>query len=115
MTQATHSSTEIQLLEYAEQLFAPLVREGVFENFERAFRALLLDYVDRKINDYKTKAAEFESRYKQGFEAFTASLKGRATPAGEETWMDWEPALTFLNKWQRVRAQVVKVKRGGVF
>ena len=106
MTQATHSSSEIQLLEYAEQLFAPLVREGVFENFERAFRALLLDYVDRKINGYKTKAAEFESRYKQGFEAFTASLKGRATPDEEEAWMDWETTLTFLNKWQRIRIQV---------
>ncbi len=115
MTQATHSSSEIQLLEYAEQLFAPLVREGVFENFERAFRALLLDYVDRKINGYRTHAAEFESRYKQGFEAFTASLKGRATPDEEEVWMDWETTLTFLNKWQRIRAQVVKMKRGGVF
>ena len=115
MLQAANSSTEIQLLEYAEQLFAPLVREGVFDSFEQALRTLLLDYVERKIGTYKQKVTEFESRYQQTFGSYSVSLQNRATPDDEETWMDWETALTFLNKWQRVRAQVVKVKKGGVF
>ena len=106
MTRATHPAAENQLVEYAERLFAPLIREGVFENFERAFRALLLDYIERQIAVYKNKAAEFEARYQQSFEAFTASLQGRATPAEEEAWLDWEAALIFLRKWQNIRKQV---------
>ena len=106
MPDVTHSLAEIQLVEYAERLFAPLIREGVFENLERAFRALLLDYIERQVATYRNKAAAFESRYQQSFESFTASLKGRAAPDEEEVWMDWEAALTFLNKWQRIRAQV---------
>lgn len=106
MSSATHSPTEIQLVEYAARLFAPLIREGVFENLERAFRALLLDYIERQIATYKNKAVAFEARYQQSFESFTASLQGRAAPEEEEIWMDWEAALTFLNKWQRIRAQV---------
>ncbi len=106
MPDVTPSPAEMRLVEYAERLFAPLIREGVFENLERAFRALLLDYVERQIATYKHKVAECESRYQQSFEIFTASLKGRATPDEEEAWMDWEAALTFLSKWQRIRAQV---------
>lgn len=106
MAETTPPPSEVQLLEYAERLFAPLVHEGVFENFERAFRALLLDYIERQIAVYNAKAAEFEARHQQPFETFTASLQGSASPAEEEAWMDWEAALRFLNKWQRIRAQV---------
>ncbi|MBI3360725.1 MAG: hypothetical protein HY023_06405 [Chloroflexi bacterium] len=106
MNGSTHATTEMQLLEYAERLFAPLLREGLFDSFERAFRALLLDYVERKIETYKRKIAEFEARYQQTFEAYSAALQGRATPDEEEVWIDWEVALTFLRKWQKIHAQI---------
>ena len=68
--------------------------------------AHLLDYIDRQIAVYKNKVAEFEARHQQSFESFTGSLKDRATPEQEETWMDWEVALTFLRKWQNIYTQV---------
>ncbi|MDD2922016.1 MAG: hypothetical protein PHQ36_06990, partial [Anaerolineales bacterium] len=76
--------------------------------FERALRALLLDYVDRQVVEYKNKNAEFEARYKQTFDSFTASLKNSATPEQEDEWMDWEAALVFLRKWQTIRKQVTE-------
>jgi hypothetical protein len=108
MPNATSPSSELQLVKYAERLFAPLIREGVFENFERAFRALLLDYIDQQVAIYQEKIAGLELRHQQPFEVFTESLKGRATPNEEEARMDWEAARTFLSKWQRIRTQVVE-------
>ncbi len=106
MTTAGPAPSELQLVRQAERLFAPLVAEGVFENYERAFRALLLDYVERQIATYARKAAQFEQRYRQSFESFTSGLQGRATPAAEEEWLDWEGALIFLRKWQEIRTQI---------
>lgn len=102
------SSDQARLIHLAEKIVSPLIHEGMFEDFERAFRALLLDYVDRHIAIYKDKNAEFEARYQQNFDSFTASLKNRATPAQEDEWMDWESAVLFLAKWQFIRGQVVE-------
>ena len=106
MTQIAISTSEMQLLNSAERMFAPLVREGVFESFERAFRTLLLDYVERQIVAYSGKASQFEARHQMNFEDFTTTLRSRATPEAEEEWQDWEAALIFLRKWQKIRTQV---------
>lgn len=106
MAHNSNASDETRLVEYAERIFAPLVREGVFENFERAFRALLLEYIERQISTYKQRVAEFEARRQETFEAYTDSLKDHASPEDEEAWMDWETARVVLGKWQRIYAQV---------
>lgn len=106
MSNLIYSPNEVRLMQYAEKLFAPLIREGVFDNVERVFQTLLLDYIDKQITLYKNKNEEFESRHKQSFDAFTTALKNRATPEQEEAWMDWESAITFLRKWQNIRKQV---------
>jgi len=108
MTNAALSANEAQLIQYAEKIVSPLIREGVFENFERALRALLLDYIDRQISNYKNKNAELEARYKQNFDSFTASLKNNAAPEQEDIWMDWEAQLVLLRKWQTIRSQVIE-------
>ena len=108
MTNATLSPNKTQLIRSAEKIVSPLIREGVFDNFERALSALLLDYIDRKIAAFKTKNAELEARHKQSFDSFTASIKNSAAPDQEEAWMDWESALVFLRKWQAIRAQVTE-------
>ncbi|MBS1250705.1 MAG: hypothetical protein MAG431_02300 [Chloroflexi bacterium] len=53
MTHTTYSPTAIQLTQHAEQLFNPLVQQGLFDNFERALRTVLLKYVDEQILVYK--------------------------------------------------------------
>ncbi|MBI5079695.1 MAG: hypothetical protein HZB17_00105 [Chloroflexi bacterium] len=106
MSNLTYSPNEVRLMQYAEKIFAPLIHEGVFDNLERVFSALLLDYIDRQIALYKNKNNDLEARHQQSFDDFTASLKNRATPEQEEVWMDWEAARTFLRKWQTIRKQV---------
>lgn len=108
MTDPVPSANEAQLVRSAEKIVSPLIREGVFDNFERALSALLLDYIDRQIALYQEKNKKLEAQYKQDFDAFSASLKNKAVPDQEDVWMDWESALVFLRKWQSVRAQVVE-------
>lgn len=108
MTNLTLSANEAQLVRSVEKLVSPLIREGVFDNFERALSALLLDYIDRQIAVYAKKNDELKARYKQDFDAFSASIKNKATPEQEDIWMDWEAALVFLRKWQSVRTQVTQ-------
>lgn len=108
MPNTISSANEAQLIRDAEKIVAPLIREGVFENFERALRALLLDYVDRQISRYVNKNSEFEAHHKQNFDSFTASLKNHAVPEQEDEWMDWEAVLVLLSKWQKIREQVIE-------
>ncbi len=108
MTNITLSANEAQLVRSVEKIVSPLIREGVFDNFERALSALLLDYIDRQIAVYKNKNDELEARYQQNFDSFSASIKNTAAPEQEDVWMDWEAALVFLRKWQAVRAQVIE-------
>lgn len=107
MTNLTLSANEAQLVRSVEKLVSPLIREGVFDNFERALSALLLDYIDRQIAVYAKKNDELKARFKQDFDSFSASIKNKATPEQEDIWMDWEAALVFLRKWQSVHAQVI--------
>ncbi len=108
MANAVLSANEARLFRSAEKIVSPLIREGVFDSFERALSALLLDFIDRQIAVYKNKNDELEARYKQNFDAFSASIKNTATPEQEDVWMDWEAALVFLRKWQAVRKQVME-------
>lgn len=108
MTNAVLSANETQLIRSAEKIVSPLIRGGVFDNFERALSALLLDYIDRQIALYKDKNAELEARHKQNFDLFTASIKNNAAPDQEDAWMDWESVLVFLRKWQAIRVQVTE-------
>jgi hypothetical protein len=63
MSNAVLSASEARLFRSAEKIVSPLIREGVFENFERAMSALLLDFIDRQIAVYKNKNDELEARY----------------------------------------------------
>lgn len=108
MPNTISSASEVQLIRNAEKIVEPLIREGVFENFERALRTLLLDYIDRQISGYVSKNSEFESLYKQNFDSFTNSLKNQASPKQEDIWMDWESSLVLMRKWQKIREQVIE-------
>lgn len=108
MTNVMVSVNEARLIQSIEKIVSPLIREGVFADFELALHALLLDYIDRHISIYVDKNIEFETRYKQNFDSFTDSLKDRATPEQEDEWMDWESVILFLRKWRTIREQVVE-------
>ena len=99
----TKSATPI--LEYADRLFTPLVREGIFKSYDELLKSLLLDYIDRQITLHEKQARAFEVKHGVTFEEYTRSLRGRASIAEEDEWMDWEEVLVFLGKWKKIKRQ----------
>jgi hypothetical protein len=93
------------ILEYADRLFAPLVREGIFKSYDELLKSLLLDYIDRQIALYEEQMRAFEAKHGMTFEEYTRNLMGRASIAEEDEWMDWEEALVFLRKWTKIKRQ----------
>lgn len=93
------------ILEYADKLFAPLVQEGIFESYDELLKRLLLDYIDRQITFYEGQVRAFEAKHGMTFEEYTQNLRGRASIAEEDDWMDWEEALIFLRKWKKIKGQ----------
>jgi hypothetical protein len=99
----TKSATPI--LEYADRIFTPLVREGIFKSYDELLKSLLLDYIDRQIARFDGQARDFEAKHGMTFEEYTRNLSGRASIAEEDEWMDWEEALLFLGKWKKIKRQ----------
>ncbi|MBM4465322.1 MAG: hypothetical protein FJ014_07210 [Chloroflexi bacterium] len=101
----TKSATPI--LEYADRLFTPLVREGIFKSYGELLKSLLLDYIDRQIALHEEQAIAFEAKHEMTFEEYTRNLRGKASITEEDEWMDWEETLVFLRKWKKVKRQTV--------
>jgi hypothetical protein len=99
----TKSATPI--LEHADRLFTPLVREGIFKSYDELLKSLLLDYIDRQITLHEKRVRAFEAKHEMTFEEYTCSLRGKASIAEEDEWMDWEEALVFLRKWKKIKRQ----------
>lgn len=97
------------VLQQADKLFTPLVREGVFRSYDELIKALLLDYIDRQIASYGRQVKAFEKRHGMSFEEYTRGLRGKASIAEEDEWMDWEEALIFLRKWEGIKRQIADV------
>ncbi|MBC8262741.1 MAG: hypothetical protein H8E47_01270 [Anaerolineales bacterium] len=94
------------ILEYADRLFTPLVREGIFRSYGEILKSLLLDYIDRQIALYEGQARAFETKHGMTFEEYTRNLRRRASIAEEDEWMNWEEALVFLRKCNKIKRQI---------
>ena len=77
-----------------------------FKSYDELLKSLLLDYIDRQIILYEEHAKAFEAKHGMTFEEYTRSLRGRASIAEEDEWMDWEEALVFLGKWRKIKRQI---------
>jgi hypothetical protein len=97
------------ILQQADKLFAPLVQEGMFKSYDELIKALLLDYIDRQIASYERQVRAFEKRHGMSFEEYTWSLRGKASTAEEDEWMDWEEVLIFWRKWKGIKRQIADV------
>lgn len=78
-----------------------LVAKDKFASVEEALRELALAAVKSKAVYYRRRIRRLENKYNANFEAFTASLRGRATPAEEDDWLAWQSARRMLADWQQ--------------
>jgi hypothetical protein len=103
------SSSTTSIFKMAERMFEPLIREKLFKDYEELLKHLMLIYINQQIKLYQKQVHKFEKKLQLSFEDFTRSLKGKATLKNEDEWMDWEDAVIFLKKWERIRDEVLHV------
>ena len=78
-----------------------LVASQKYASVEQALQGIALSEVKRKIAYYRRRIRAMERKHGADFEAFSARLKGRASPAEEDDWLAWRSAQRMLADWQR--------------
>ncbi len=78
-----------------------LVARQKSPNIEAALSEIALGVIKQKISYYRRRIRSFERKHKMGFDDFTASLQGRATPIEEDDWLEWQAAKGMLADWQQ--------------
>ncbi len=90
-------------------LTEPLVKVGLYPSQEIALKGIVLQQVQRHIEEARLEIARFERKHGCSFEKLTALLKGRATIEEEDDWMAWESAQDMLASWQQVQQEIAQV------
>jgi hypothetical protein len=78
-----------------------LVAKQKYSTIDEALWELALSAVRGKVDHYRRRIRRLENKYSTDFDAFTARLKGRATPAEEDDWLAWKSAQRMLTDWQQ--------------
>ena len=78
-----------------------LVVSHKYASVEQALQGMARSEVKRKIAYYQRRIRGLERKHGVGFEAFSARLKGRATPEEEDDWLAWRSANQMLMDWQK--------------
>jgi hypothetical protein len=81
-------------------LIKPLVMSGIYKDEISALRAIIIDYIDKKIAEYDSIISNFRGKYKRDFDAFTKDLTNCAGMEVEEDWMEWKGAVEMKKSWQ---------------
>ena len=88
-----------------ENLAKPFVASGIYESTEAFVNDIVKDVASRRIKSYERKIRRYETKY-GSFEAFSRKISGKATPAQEDLWMDWEASLNMLKAWKFVTSRL---------
>jgi len=78
-----------------------LVATKRYATTEEALWEMALSTVRGKVAYYRRRIRRLENKYGMSFEKFTARLKGKATPAQEDDWLEWKSARSMLIDWQK--------------
>lgn len=95
------------ILGTAERLFKPLIREKLFKDYDELLKNLLVIYINQQIKTYQHQIKALERKYQLSFEEFTGAIKRKASWKDEDDWLDWEDAVLFLKKWEKIRDEVL--------
>jgi hypothetical protein len=84
-----------------EALSRPFIKAGLYESEEAFLKDLAQDLARRRIKAYEDQVRKFERKY-QSWEKFSEEIAGKASPAQEDDWMEWEGARNMLNAWKEL-------------
>ncbi|MCX6579875.1 MAG: hypothetical protein NT166_06785 [Candidatus Aminicenantes bacterium] len=80
-------------------LIRPLIVAGIYKDESSALKAIIVDYIDKKIAEYDAIISNFRGKYKRDFDAFTKDLTNSANMDAEDDWMEWKGAIEMRNSW----------------
>lgn len=86
-------------VDFVESMIKPLVQSGVYKDESSALKALIVDYIDRKREEYDTVISKFEKKYQKDFDEFSRGLLNTATIELEDDWMEWKGAIEMRKSW----------------
>ncbi len=91
--------SNINRLEIVGHLVKPLVTAGIYKNEETALAAIIIDYINRKKNEYEQIIAGFETKFGKKFDVFSQALTHNASMEDEDQWMEWNGAIEMRDSW----------------
>jgi CRISPR/Cas system-associated endonuclease Cas1 len=94
-------SVSVTATNVLHKIASTLVAQQKYANNDEALLSLALSAVRSKIAYYRQRIRKLERKYKTDFDSFTDQLKGRATPAQEDDWLNWRSAQNMLDDWQQ--------------
>lgn len=92
-----HTSPNTVLYKVANSLVAA----KRYSTAEEALWDMALSTVRGKVAYYRRRIRKMENKHGMDFDKFTARLKGKATPAQEDDWLEWKSACSMLVDWQQ--------------
>ncbi|MEW5827427.1 MAG: hypothetical protein AB1846_00940 [Chloroflexota bacterium] len=91
-----HTSPSSVLTKVAKSLVAA----KRYSTTEEALWDMALSTVRGKMAYYRRRIRRLENKHGMDFDGFSALLKGKATPAQEDDWLEWKSARSMLKDWQ---------------
>jgi lipopolysaccharide biosynthesis regulator YciM len=84
-----------------EDLARPFIGAGLYDSKEAFLRDVVKDMAQHKAKSYERTVRKYQRRYKS-WKKFTTEIEGKATPAQEDEWMEWEAARNMLKAWKEL-------------
>jgi hypothetical protein len=84
-----------------------MVATGVYKDVDSAIRALAVEQVERKMTAYQEQVQAFERKYLHTLEEHSRLLKGQASMAEEDEWMEWKGAQVMLEAWHNTLQEML--------
>ena len=98
--------TQVSATVVLDTIAEALVSQEKYNTKEEALRALARSAIHAKVSRYRRRILRLQRKYGQDFDAFSHSLRERATPEQEDDWLDWKSARSMLEEWQAVDASL---------
>jgi hypothetical protein len=86
---------------------ASLVAAKRYSTTEEALWDMALSTVRGKVAYYRRRIRRMENKHGMDFDKFTMRLKGKATPAQEDDWLEWKSARSMLTDWQKTYQELL--------
>lgn len=98
----------MQTEEILHNLAKPFILADIYKDEKSALTDIALDYVHRKIEQYKNTINSLENKHGCSFDQFAERIKNSASLESEDDWMEWKGALEMRRSWENANKMIIK-------